>query len=185
MICGHTSAPAQNRLWDEIKEKLLVKFDWNCSSTSAFPEAKLRRIVEIAQRREGGAKTAVDRAFAFDLNKDGRPEYFAPLVCGATGNCTWGVFALSPARFLGTVNGEYIYVHKRAGLWPGIITYGHLSAAEGVLETYIFRKGRYTPVVKGYPIGPVNRTLDIQGVPGRKLPNFLDRARAACKGFGR
>ena len=182
MICGHTSAVAQNRLWREIKGKPLVKFDWNCAST--YPKAKLRRIVEVAQKREGVVERAPDRAFAFDLNNDGRPEYFVPLACGATGNCDFGVFALRPTRFLGTVNGQYIYIHKRAGRWPGVITYGHLSAAEGTLFTYFFRKGRYTLSGKGYPIGPVNSTLEIQGVTGREMPNFLDRARAACKGIG-
>jgi len=184
MIGDHTSAVAQNRLWHEIKGKPLVKFDGNCASTSIYPKAKLRRIVEVAQKRVDASGAAPDRAFAFDLNNDGRPEYFVPLVCGATGNCAFGMFALRPTRFLGTVNGEYIYIHKRASHWPGVITYGHLSAAEGVLHTYLFRKGRYTSIGKGYPIGPVNRNLEIQGVTGRKMPNFLDRARAACKGLG-
>ena len=182
MIFDHTSAVAQNRLWREIKGQPLVKFDGNCAST--YPKAKLSRIVEVARKREGAAATPPDRAYTFDLNNDGSPEYFVPLACGATGNCTFGVFALRPTRFLGTVNGEYLYIHKRAGRWPGVITYGHLSAAEGVLHTYLFRKGRYASVGKGYPIGPVNSTLEIQGVPGRKMPKFLDRARAACKGIG-
>ena len=184
MICDHTSAVAQNRLWREIKGQPLVKFDWNCAAPSIYPKAKLSRIVKVAQKREGAVERAPDRAFAFDLNNDGRPEYFVPIVCGATGNCDFGVFALRPTRFLGTVNGQYIYIHKRSGPWPGVITYTHLSAAEGALDTYFFRKGRYTPVSKGYPIGPVNSTLDIQGVPGRKMPKFLDRARAACKSLG-
>jgi hypothetical protein len=184
MIFDHTSALAQNRLWREIKGQPLVKFDWNCASTSVYPKAKLRRIVEVAQKREDAKETAPDRAFAFDLNNDGKPEYFVPLVCGATGNCDWGVFALRPTRFLGTVNGQYIYIHKRVSRWPGVITYGNLNVAEGTLFTYLFRKGRYTSSGKGYPIGPVNSTLETQGVPGRKMPKFLDRARAACKGIG-
>ena len=184
MICDPASVVAQNRLWREIKGKPLVKFDWNCAAPSVYPKAKLRRLVEVTQKREDAAGTAPDRAFAFDLNNDGRSEYFVPLACGATGNCDWGVFALRPTRFLGGVNGEYIYVHKRTGRWPGVITYGHLSAAEGVLHTYLFRKGRYALFGKGYPVGPVNRTLEIQGVTGRQMPKFLDSARAACKGLG-
>jgi hypothetical protein len=184
MICGHTSTPAQNRLWHEIKGKPLVKFDWNCASTSTYPKAKLIRLVKAAQGRGDVVTPAADRAFAFDLNNDGKPEYFVPLVCGATGNCTWGVFALRPSRFLGTVVGEYIYVHKRTGGWPGMITYDHLSAAEGALHTYVFRKGKYTQAGKNYPIGPVNSDLEIQRVPGREAPKFLDRARPACKGVG-
>jgi len=182
-ICDHESAVAQNKLWREIKGKPLVKFDWNCAAPSIYPKAKLSRLVEVAQRREDSRETAPDRAFAFDLNNDGRAEYFVPLACGATGNCTWGVFALRPTRFLGAVSGQYIYIHKRTGRWPGVITYGHLSAAEGALHTYLFRKGRYASFGKNYPIGPVNRALEIQGVTGRQMPKFLDRARAACKGL--
>src|SRR5262245_37854416 len=82
MICDHTSAVAQNKLWREIKGKPLVKFDWNCATPSVYPKAKLSRLVEVAQRREGATETAPDRAFAFDLNNDGRAEYFVTLVCG-------------------------------------------------------------------------------------------------------
>ncbi len=65
-----------------------------------------------------------------------------------------------------------------------MITYGNLNVAEGSLHTYLFRNGRYAAVGKAYPIGPVNSTLEIQGVPARKMPKFLDKARAACKGLG-
>jgi hypothetical protein len=184
MTCDHSSAVAQDKNWLEIKGMPLVKFDWNCATPSVYPKAKLSRLVEVVQKEVDAPERSPDRAFAFDLNNDGRPEYFVPLACGATGNCDWGVFALRPIRFLGTVNGEYIYVHKRTGHWPGVITYGHLSAAEGSLYTYLFRKGRYTLVGKGYPIGPVNSTLEIQGVAGRKMPRFLNKARSACKGLG-
>src|SRR5215470_14744519 len=85
MICAHSSTIAQNEHWREIKGKPLIKFDGNCASASVYPMAKLGRLVEASLKREGG--TAIpDRAFAFDLNNDGRPEYFVPLVCGATGN---------------------------------------------------------------------------------------------------
>src|SRR5262245_40356638 len=110
MTCDHSSAVAQDKNWLEIKGMPLVKFDWNCATPAVYPKAKLSRLVEIAMKREAAVKTWADRAFAFDLNKDGRPEYLVPLVCAATGNCAWGVFALRPARFLGTVDGQYIYI---------------------------------------------------------------------------
>jgi hypothetical protein len=95
-------------------------------------------VVQAALKRDyAGVQAWADRAFAFDLDGDHRSEYFVPLVCGATGNCTWGVFALSPARFLGVVNGEYIYLHKRMGRYPDIVSYGHMSSAEGILSTYL------------------------------------------------
>jgi hypothetical protein len=64
MICDHSSAVAQNRLWLEIKGKPLIKFDGNRASTSTYPKAKLSRIVEVAQKRGGVVERAPDRAFA-------------------------------------------------------------------------------------------------------------------------
>ena len=181
----YSVATAQDRHWHQVRGKPLIKFDWNCASPSVYPKRKLGRLVEAVLKGEAADEKLPDRAFAFDLSRDGKPEYFVPLVCGAVGNCTWGVFALGPARLLGTVNGQYVYLHKRAGRWPHIITYGHLSAMEGVLDTYVFRRGRYALVGKGYPVGAEDRTLEIKNVPGRKMPRFVDRARPACKDLGR
>jgi hypothetical protein len=47
---------------------------------------------------------------------------------------------------------------------------------EGVLDTYVFRKGRCRVSGKGYPTGEVGRSLEIQNVPPRKMPGFLKRA---------
>jgi hypothetical protein len=160
------------------------KFDWNCASPSTYPQLKLARVMKEALRNEQFADGIPDRAFPFDLNHDGKPEYFVPLDCGAVGNCNWGVFAVSPTRFLGKVNGQYIFVHKREGGWPVIVTYGHLSAMEGALGTYVFTRGRYRMSGKQLPIGPEDRTLEIQNVRGHKMPKFLDHARGACKDLG-
>jgi hypothetical protein len=178
------STVAQNKYWREIQGKPIVKFDWNCASTSSYPKSKLDRQVASALKHEKFAEEMPDRAFPFDLNRDGKPEYFIPLVCGAVGNCTWGVFALGPRRFLGTVNGQYIFVHKSAGRWPSVVTYRHLSAMEGIVDTYVFRKEGYRLSGKRLPIGSEDRTLEIQNVRGHKMPTFLDKASGACKDLG-
>lgn len=174
-----SSAVAQSRKWREIKGKPVVEFDWNCALPSAYPGAKLDRVVRAALKREDvGIKTWADRAFVFDLNGDRQPEYFVPLICGATGNCSWGVFALNPARLLGVLGGEYIYVYKRAGRYPDIITYTHMSVSEGILATYSFRKRSYAWLDDEYPI-------DVRGgIYGNKMPKFLDKARLGCKSLG-
>ena len=184
-VLMHQPAFPQSIHWREIRGNLLVKFDSNCASPSAYPRVRLEQMVRAALRREGaGSDAQGDRAFVFDLNGDRKPEYFVPLVCGATGNCAWGVFGLNPARFLGIITGQYIYVHRRAGRWPTIITYGHLSAAEGSLGTYRFSRGQYAHTGNSYPIGPDDSTLEIQNVPGRRMPMFLERARAGCENLG-
>lgn len=187
LIGSPAHALAQRRLWREAGAKPMVKFDWNCASPAQYPDAGLGRAVRVAlSRGYPGLETWADRAFAFDLNGDRTPEYFVPLVCQGGGNCTWGVFALNPARLLGVVNGEYVYAHQREGSWPTIITYGHLSVVEGSLHTYRFRKGRYTASGADYSINHRYGTydLDIQGGPGHKMPGFLERARAGCEQIG-
>ena len=72
---------AQTREWRELQRHRLVKFNWACSTSSAYPSAELNRIVKRAMKREqfSGFGTWGDRAFTFDLNGDHRLEYFVPL----------------------------------------------------------------------------------------------------------
>ena len=173
-------AAAQSRRWREIRRKPLVEFDWNCASPAAYPKARLDGMVRATMKREGfeGGGTYADRAFVFDLNGDRKPEYFVPLICGGTGNCTWGVFGLNPARGLGLVNGQYIYVHNGAGRWPDMIIYGHFTASEGHLGTFSFRKEQYVWLGDSY------RTEVRGGIYGNPIPGFLKKARAACENLG-
>ena len=174
---------SQNRRWREIKSRPLLQFDWSCSQPSAYPGAKLDRIVKATMKQKEfvGAGTWGDRAFVYDLNGDRKPEYFVPLDCGGTGNCTWGVFALKPARLLGFLGGQYIYVNSRAGHYPDLITYTHMSAAEGLLATYGFRKKGYAWLGDKYPIGPEDRTLEIQNASANKMPRFISSALRGCE----
>jgi hypothetical protein len=170
---------AQTRYWREVKGKPLVKIDWNCASTSIYPRRSLNHVVKAAAKRATiGVRPWADRAFAFDLNRDRKPEYFVPLICGATGNCTWGVFAARPAKLLGIVGGEYVYIHARFGLWPDLITYGHMSVVEGIVTTYSYRKGQYVQVGRDVP------TDSRGGIFGRKVPKFLEQAHPGCQTLG-
>jgi hypothetical protein len=169
---------AQSKYWREIKGKPLVKFDWNCASPTTLPKS-LSQLIETALKGEaiGSAKHFADRAFAYDLNRDGKPEYFVPLNCGATGNCTFGLFTLKP-KSLGKVNGEYIYAHARTGAWPDLITYAHFTAVEGDVFTYTFKRKRYQARA-----GHLH-TDSRGGIYGKKAPAFLGRARKGCKTVG-
>jgi hypothetical protein len=124
-----------------------------------------------------GAATWGDRAFVFDLNGDRRPEYFIPLDCGATGNCTWGVFSLNPVRRLGLLGGQYIYVHRHAHRYPILITYTHMSASEGVIATYRFHRNQYVWLGDEYP-------TQVGMFSGNDIPAFLKKARAGCEKLG-
>ena len=176
------STPAQHA-WAKVNSNL-VKFDSNCASTDVFREADLAKVLPRALKHAPEDTKIPATAFAFDLNGDKSDEYFVPIECGATGNCTWAVFKLNPSQFLWFVNGETIYVHTRLNTWPDIFAYGHLSAAEGVLETYRFRKGGYAIQKDHYAIGDPSQSLDIQTGPAHKMPKKLLDARKACVNFG-
>jgi hypothetical protein len=174
---------AQSHRWSKLQGRRLVKFDWGCATPSVYPSAKLNRIVKLVMKRNDydGLGTWGDRAFRFDLNGDQRPEYFVPLDCGGTGNCVWGVFAVNPARELGLITGQDLYVHRLKGQWPEVVTYSHLSAVEGSLTTYRFRKRHYSQVGTQYPVNHGNYDLDIQGGAGNKMPAFLERRRQVAR----
>ena len=156
----------------------LVKFSYDCASTETFESAKLNEVVPRILKHYPNPDSKVNRAFAFDLNGDNQSEYFVPFSCGAVGNCDWAVF--SGNRFLGMVNGQYIYVYQGRNGWPRIFSLGHLSAVEGALETYRFNR-RYERQKPPYPVGDEGKTLEIQNIEGRKLPTFFDTAKNACE----
>ena len=178
-------AVAQIRLWRSFEHKSTIKFDWNCAETSWHPNGRLADIVQAAFRRnDDGPPKYGDRAFAFDLDGDGNAELFVPLTCGATGNCGWAVLSARPARLLGVISGQYVYIHHGRHRWPTIITYGHLSVVEGSLTTYRYHKRKYRALPKTYAINFGDFDLDIQGGRGHKMPLFLNRARPACSAVG-
>jgi hypothetical protein len=166
---------AQNRNWRSVEGRPLVRFNWGCSSTDTFPSA-LKPIVRATMRGKGfeGFGTWGDRAFAFDLNADSKAEYFVPLDCGGSGNCTWGLFSATPARLLGIFVAQHFYVHQRQGLYPDLIVYIHASADEGILKTYRFRGKQYVWLGDKY-----DTTTGIP--PGNDMPEFLKKARPGCK----
>jgi len=180
------TAHTGSRHWRGMTNQKLFTFDWNCSRTDSFPSKALNKVVHraISSEDRGSPTTYGDRAFKTALRKHGPTVYFVPTVCGAVGNCTWRLYTINPVRYLGEINGQYIYTYQSSQGMPNIITYGHMSASEGVLETYGFRNGRYAALADHYPIGPEDRTLEIQSVQGRKMPKFLNRARSECKNIG-
>lgn len=167
-----------------IAQSFWTKTDWNCASTSIYESAELKRVVFRALKHAPEQTKIPDRAFAFDLNGDKRPEYFVPLTCGATGNCDWAIFSLTPDRFLGFLNGEYLYLRKQHGRWSDIYAYGHLNAAEGVLNVFRYRSGHYSRAKKSIAIGDGLHDPEIQSSKGIVLPEKFERANKMCEEVG-
>jgi hypothetical protein len=94
-----------------------------------------------------------DRAFAFDLNGDKVNEYFVPLECAGMGfNCQWGIFTVSPARLIGSVWGEYVYVHERVGRWSQLTVDRQWTVSDSEISTYRYSNGRYRQFGKPYDV---------------------------------
>jgi len=120
---------------------------------------------------------ARERAFAADLNGDITPEYFVPLSCGGTGDCTWGVFYARPLKFLGLIQADRIYIRKRSGSWSAVTGELSFSVAESDVATYLMKRGRYRQVTswKHYDSTPSHG--------GPFLPGDMLRLLKSCKAW--
>ena len=125
--------------------RVVAKFGGECAGANFNPTPKLAaliRRVKLRQQRPCDSEFC-SRAFRFDLNADGRNEYFVRLSCGATGNCTWGIFSDRPARLRGVISAWFFYVHRRKDSWNTLTTYTRVGGDEGVIATLHNRRGTY------------------------------------------
>ena len=82
-------------------------------------------------------------AFSYDLDHDGREEYFVRMECGATGNCAWGIFSDRPAKLRGVFGAWFFFIHGREPRWNALTTYSRIGGNQGVIRTLANRRGRY------------------------------------------
>jgi hypothetical protein len=135
----------------EIKARPLVQLGFECTKKSLYPGKQLNRLVRSLINETGTPSVFGERAFAFDLNGDKANEYFVPFECGAIGfNCQWGIFALRPARLLGLVGGEYVYIHKRVGRWSQLTVTRHITSSDSEISKSRFLNSRYRRFGKAY-----------------------------------
>jgi len=171
-----SSSNAQNRRWRVMKSQKLVAFGVDCAQTESFPSQALSKIVHEAIPPEfrGDPLAHGDLAFTINLQKHGPNVYFVPTVCGASGNCTWLLYTIHPVKYLGKINAQTIYTYQSSQGMPMIIAYGHVSAFEGGLSTYVAKKGKYDRLGDEYDI-------DTQRKNGHRMPTFLETAKLQCK----
>ena len=126
---------------------VLVTIRADCGESRPYPR-RLRRGIQHAILHAYSRPVAItpDIAFPYDLNSDGRPEYFVPLGCGATGNCSWGILSSRSGHVLATFTAWLVYVTPRRGGWFGITTYTREGVNRGIIEQYRGRAGRYLRV---------------------------------------
>ena len=130
-----SNANTQSNLEVLSKLRFAGRIDFDCTNKT-YPKQRLSRVVREAMKEfdVGDAGVYGNRAVGFDLNKDGKLEYFIPLDCGVS-NCVWGIFSADPPKLLGKITAQHIYIERRAG-WSAIATYIHSSAADGIISLY-------------------------------------------------
>jgi len=142
VLTGVTSAQMSN------PESVIQSFGGECSGEKHSLSEPLMDV--ISGWRSGDASgypcagnQFCENAFGFDLNRDGNSEYFVRKLCGATGNCTYGIFADRPAKLLGTFTAWFFFVHREPTGWHSISTYTRQGGNQGYIEKYVVKKGQY------------------------------------------
>jgi hypothetical protein len=124
---------------------ILSTFTLDCARPEALKAAHLEDAARQALESLGdsGSRNWADRAVLVDLNGDGSPELFVPLSCGATCNCTWGIFQQAPVQLLGKVGACIVHIQRISKPWATLLAYSSMSAGDGFLQSYSLDKGSY------------------------------------------
>lgn len=125
---------------------VVASFGGECQGATFSASPRLKRLIERTRQRTVSPCREPFReegAFAYDLNGDRGNEFFVRLGCGATGNCTWGLFSDGPARLRGIFTAWFFYIHRRAGGWSALSTYTREGGEQGVIATLANRRGTY------------------------------------------
>jgi hypothetical protein len=162
---------AQNDNNYHIKAKPLIMFNWSCTHPNNVRKSQLIKFnSSVIDQIEDKSIQWGDRAFTFDLNNDDRSEYFVPLNCGVTSNCSWGIFSDSAPHLLGIINAEFIFIHKPISKWSDITVYIHSGASYSFIETFSFKKTKYVKNPGSY----------LASAEKNDFPKLLDNLHPVC-----
>jgi len=164
--------------WRTRLKQRFETFDWNCASTGLVG-ARLRAIVARAIPAEHRDVPGAwgDRAVIIRLKYGEANALFVPTTCGATGNCGWRLYDSRTHRFLGALDGQFIFVRASDDAWPMLVTYTRMSACDGILARYEFRGGRYRWMKDDYAVSEC-------GLNDTPMPRRLAQARRLCAKHG-
>jgi hypothetical protein len=169
VLALRSNATAQSNLEQLSKMRFVASVDFKCAN-KAYPKQRLARVVrEEMKELEADIGVYGNRAVGFDLNKDGKLEYFIPLDCGVS-NCMWGIFTVDPPKLLLKMAAEKIYIERGVG-WPVIATYVHAGSVDGVVSVYKYSKS--DGYIKSGEDSEVN-------VDRKDFPASMQAARSIC-----
>ncbi len=120
-------------------------FTFGCADEATFQAANLETPAKNALRNLGvhGVRDWADRAVSAAPDTTGTQQWFVPLTCGATCNCTWAVFRGTPPTQVGVVEGCVLQIQSAPPGSATVLAYYHRSAGDGVIATYALRDGAY------------------------------------------
>jgi hypothetical protein len=178
LACFPSIAGNRPAWWRTRLNQKFVTFDWNCARAGAL-DKRLRAIVAraIPKDAKGRLGTWGDRAMSIRLRTGEAAVLSVPTTCGATGNCGWRLYDSMTYRYLGELGGQSIFAPKSSETWPMLVTYTHMSACDGILSRYKYRRGRYRWIKDDYAVSPCG--LIVTPMPGR-----LGRAKKLCAKYG-
>jgi hypothetical protein len=132
----------------QIVHPTAVSFGGECSGNRNSFSKPLDRLIQekrIGNSYESCASNSdmCVNSFAFDLNGDKRQEYFVRLGCGATGNCTYGIFTDRPARLHGTFTAWFFWIDNPGSSWRKITAYEREGGNQGYIQSLVYRRGAY------------------------------------------
>jgi hypothetical protein len=126
------------------RARVVASFGGECKGIRLQPSPKLASLIRRLKEkyRNPCDWEFCEGVFAYDLNGDGRQEYFVRLACGGTGNCTWAIVDRR-ARLLGTFTAWFFYIHRRTSSWNAISGYIREGGDQGVIIRLAHRRGTY------------------------------------------
>jgi hypothetical protein len=150
--------------------RVVASFGGECEGKPFRPSPTLASMIQRLKqdKRNPCDSKFCDGVFAYDLNGDARQEYFVRLACGATGNCTWGIFSDRPGRLRGTFTAWFFYIHRRTASWNALTGYIREGGVDGVIVRLRSRNGTYVQTSEradhGYS-GHYQPFLNRMGIP--------------------
>ena len=130
--------------------RVVASFGGECLGQRFRASAALRQLIKRSSNQHDprGYSLCCERGFTHDLNGDGKREVFMRLACGATGNCTWGVFSDNPSRLRGVFTAWFVSIHPRLAGWSSLSTYTREGLSHGVIANIEYRDGVYVAVAE-------------------------------------
>ena len=133
----------------------------------------LRRMVaKTIQPVKHKPGTMADRAYKFDLNGDGRPEYLVVLGYGSVFTIyDWGIFTSNPVRLIGILSGDTLYIKKPKNGYTRIHSLVHASAGYLDFQDYCFKRSSYQACTK------------LKAIPNDEdnMPRYIFNTRGNCR----